>query len=77
MLASERLVMRYMKGAPVRQWERILGRRAKSLDCVVYAMAVRALVDAKVDCREKEVEAATLHKPAPSVVKSSWLSRLG
>lgn len=74
-LASERLVMRYVKGAPVRQWERIPGRRAESLDCVVYAMAVRALVNAKVDRREEEVEAKTLPKPTPSVVKSSWLSR--
>ncbi|APZ54098.1 phage terminase large subunit family protein [Salipiger abyssi] len=74
-LASERLVMRYVKGAPVRQWERIPGRRAESLDCVVYAMAVRSLVNAKVERREEEVEAKTLPKAAPSVVKSSWLDR--
>ena len=74
-LASERLVMRYLKGAPVRQWERIPGRRAESLDCVVYAMAVRALVNAKVERREEEVEAKTLPKSPPIVVKSSWLSR--
>jgi len=52
-LASERLVMRYVKGAPVRQWERIPGRRAETLDCVVYGMAVRALVNANVERREE------------------------
>src|SRR5690606_1165266 len=45
-LASERLIMRYVRGAPVRLWERIPGRRAESLDCVIYGMAVRNLVTA-------------------------------
>lgn len=74
-LASEQLVMRYVKGAPVRQWERIPGRRAESLDCVVYGLAVRALVNAKVERREEEVESKALPKPSPVVVKSSWLGR--
>lgn len=74
-LASERLVMRYVKGAPVRQWERIPGRRAESLDCVVYGLAVRALVNAKVERREEEVESKALPKAPPVVVKSSWLSK--
>jgi len=72
-LASERLVMRYVKGAPVRQWERIPGRRAESLDCVVYGLAVRALVNAKVERREEEVEAKTLPKTPAIVVRSRWL----
>ncbi|WHZ35479.1 phage terminase large subunit family protein [Sagittula sp. MA-2] len=74
-LASERLVMRYVKGAPVRQWERIPGRRAESLDCVVYAMAVRALVNAKVDRREEEVSQLSIAPKSPGVVKSKWLGR--
>lgn len=74
-LASERLVMRYVKGAPVRQWERIPGRRAETLDCVVYGMAVRALVNANVERREEDVESKALPKPAPSVIKSTWLGR--
>lgn len=74
-LASERLVMRYVRGAPVRQWERIPGRRAESLDCVVYGMAVRGLVTANMDRREEEVASATMPKKAPTVVKSAWLSR--
>lgn len=74
-LASERLIMRYMRGAPVRLWERIPGRRAESLDCTVYAMAVRGLVTANLDRREEEVASAIMPKKAPSVIKSAWLSR--
>lgn len=74
-LASERLIMRYIRGAPVRLWERIPGRRAESLDCVVYGMAVRGLVTANMDRREEEVASATMPKKAPVVVKSAWLNR--
>lgn len=74
-LASERLIMRYVRGAPIRLWERIPGRRAESLDCVVYGMAVRGLVTANLDRREDEVASATMPKKAPVVVKSAWLNR--
>lgn len=74
-LASERLIMRYVRGAPVRLWERIPGRRAESLDCVIYGMAVRNLVTANLDRREEEVASATMPKKPPTVVKSSWLNR--
>jgi len=74
-LASERLVMRYVRGAPVRQWERIPGRRAESLDCVVYGMAVRNLVKANIERREEEVASAALPKQPVNVIKSSWLNR--
>lgn len=74
-LASERLVVRYVRGAPVRQWERIPGRRAESLDCMVYGVAVRALVNAKVERREEEIASKSLPKAAPTVVRSSWLER--
>jgi len=73
-LASERLIVRYVRGAPVRQWERTPGRRAESLDCVVYAMAVRHLVNASVDRREEEIAAKSLPKAAPVVFKSNWLA---
>ncbi|MCW5696430.1 MAG: phage terminase large subunit family protein [Bauldia sp.] len=43
-LASERLIVRYVRGAPVRRWERIPGRRAECLDVTVYAWAARALL---------------------------------
>jgi len=74
-LASERLVMRYQRGAPVRIWERIPGRRAESLDCVIYAMAVRNLIGAKIETREAEVASPTLPKKAPEVIHSAWLGR--
>lgn len=74
-LASERLIMRYVRGAPVRLWERIPGRRAESLDCVIYGMAVRGLVTANLDRREDEVASATMPKPRPTVVRSAWLGR--
>ncbi|MGR9137154.1 phage terminase large subunit family protein [Rhizobium leguminosarum] len=74
-LASERLIMRYVRGAPVRLWERIPGRRAESLDCTVYAMAVRNLVTANLDRREEEVASPTMPTKPPVVVRSSWLGR--
>lgn len=51
------------------------GRRAESLDCVVYSMAVRHLVTANLDRREKEVVSRTMSKKAAVVVKSAWLNR--
>jgi phage terminase large subunit GpA-like protein len=74
-LASERLVMRYIRGAPVRQWERIPGRRAESLDCVIYAMAVRSLLKANVHRRKEELGSAALPKQPENVIKSTWLNR--
>lgn len=74
-VASERLIMRYIRGAPVRLWERIPGRRAESLDCVIYGMAVRNLVTANLDRREEEVASATMPKARPTVIKSAWLNR--
>ncbi len=43
-VASERIVTRYMRGRPQRRFERIPGRRAEALDCVVYAMAARQVL---------------------------------
>lgn len=74
-LASERLIMRYVRGAPVRMWERIPGRRAESLDCMVYAMAVRALVSANLDRREEEVASPIMPAKRPDVIRSAWLNR--
>ena len=42
-LASEKRVVRYKRGQPVRRFERVSGRaRAEALDCLVYAFAARA-----------------------------------
>lgn len=72
-LASERLVVRYRMGAPIRQWERMPDRRAVSLDCVIYAMAVRNLVSANVDRRAEKVEAVTMPQRRATVTISKWL----
>ena len=67
-LCSERLVTRYSRGVPVRRWERISGRRAESLDCVVYGFAVRSLL-------QKPAAPDQSARTRPSVAKSKFLSR--
>lgn len=75
-LASERLVLRYVRGAPTRRWERIPGRRAECLDSTCYAWAVRGLVSLNLDRRAEELASAAALPPArPSVVRSKWLER--
>ena len=67
-LTSERLVVKYSRGAPVRRWERIVGRRAEALDCVVYGWAVRALLGGVKPAGEFG------HPAQPrKVIKSKWL----
>lgn len=43
-LASERKVVRRVRGQPRAVWERVPGRRAESLDALVYAFAARSLL---------------------------------
>jgi phage terminase large subunit GpA-like protein len=74
-LASERRVVRYSRGQPVARFERIPGKRAEALDCVVYALAARALVGITVDRREAELESVTMQKKSPAVVRSRWLEQ--
>ena len=42
-LASERRVVRYVRGSPARRFEHTPGRQAEALDCLVYAFAVWSL----------------------------------
>ncbi len=74
-LASERRVVRYVRGQPLRRFERIPGRRAEALDCVVYGFAARHLVNADLDRREAELGSAAAPAAQPSVVRSRWLGR--
>lgn len=62
-LASERKVVRYMRGQPVRRFERKVGALAEALDCVVYAFAARhaILQSINLDTREQQ-----LNNPSPS-----------
>jgi len=73
-LASERLIVRYVRGAPTRQWERIPGRRAEGLDATVYALAVRGLVSVDLDRRAAELASARHPATAPVLIKSQWLA---
>ena len=74
-LVSERRVVRYSRGQPTRAFERIPGRRAESLDALVYAIAARSLVSMDLDRREKELSSPAMPARPPSVVRSAWLGR--
>lgn len=75
-LASERRVVKYVRGQPVRRFERKPGMRAEALDCTVYAFAARHLVTANQDRREEELSTPTALPPAVSpVIRSKWLTR--
>jgi len=74
-LASERRVVRYVRGQPVRRFERKTGMRAEALDCVVYGFAARHLVSADLDRRESELSNDRPIVAAPAVIRSAWLER--
>lgn len=74
-LTSERKVVRYFKGQPVRRFERIPGKRAETLDATVYAIAARTLVTMNLDRREDELSTAAAPKAIQTVFKSSFLNR--
>lgn len=75
-VASERVVLRYRRGQPVRSFERIPGRRAEALDCLVYAFAARAILSPDWEARRAELGqlAPPPARPAP-VLKSEWMNR--
>ena len=70
-LAAEKKVVRYSKGRPIVRFERIPGRRAEALDCVVYAWAARSAVPVQLDHRE-----ASLHSDGPSLTAASLAAKL-
>ncbi|MGX7741542.1 phage terminase large subunit family protein [Rhodopseudomonas parapalustris] len=75
-LCSERAVVRYSRGQPVRRFERIPGRRAEALDTVVYAIAVRHLLNPNWAARAEALrspELALAPAPRPRVIRSSWI----
>lgn len=75
-LASERAVIRYHRGQPQRRFERIPGRRAEALDCVVYAFAARQILNLNWDQRIEDLKRGDQDKPqkVQVVVRSKWLS---
>lgn len=75
-LASERAIVRYRRGQPVRSFERIPGRRAEALDCICYAVAARQIVH--VDWNRRKAELASDGLPtraAAPVLQSQWMQR--
>lgn len=59
-LASERRIIRYVKGRPVRRFERKSSRaRAEALDCLVYGLAAREIVRINLDQREQNLRNRT------------------
>jgi phage terminase large subunit GpA-like protein len=73
-LASERKVVRYARGQPVRRFERKPGARAEALDCLVYAFAARHMLTIPLDMRAAELTSVSPLLPAPSEVPSPWVS---
>lgn len=73
-LASEREVVRYVRGQPQRRFERVPGRRAEALDCVVYAIAARQVVHVNFVEREAQLKAGGVkQKKASKVIRSRFL----
>ena len=75
-VASERSVIRYRKGQPVRSFERIPGRRAEALDCLVYGIAARQVLTVDWEARRTEL-ALKVIGPAKSgpILQSNWMKR--
>jgi phage terminase large subunit GpA-like protein len=74
-VASERCVVRYKRGVPARQWERISSKRAECLDATVYALAVRGIVPTNLDRREEELSSVGAVPRVSPVVRSKWMTR--
>lgn len=75
-VASERQVLRYRRGQPVRSFERIPGRRAEALDCLVYAFAARQIIRPDWDSRRHELaQAEAQTRRAAPVLQSNWMKR--
>lgn len=75
-LTSERAVIRYRRGQPARSFERIPGKQAEALDCVIYAFAARHVVTFDPERRRAQLSAqdAPERGRAP-VLESSWMKR--
>jgi phage terminase large subunit GpA-like protein len=61
----------------VARFERKIGARAESLDCMVYAMAAKAALSlnaAAFDQREDALRATTPPTPSPTTIQSKWMT---
>lgn len=71
-LTSERAVVRYRRGQPVRSFERIGGRQAEALDCMVYAVAARQVIGSDVLARRAVARPDTVPPPAVVAPRPRW-----
>ena len=74
-LASERRIVRYRRGQPVRIWERIPDKRAEALDALVYAIAARRAVPIVFASRIDELRGEVMPPKLPKVIPSRWMNR--
>ena len=75
-LASERRVVRYVRGRPVRRFERKSSRaRAEALDCLVYNFAARSGLTIPLDQREADLRLPDPPSPPPTVYRSRFMGR--
>jgi phage terminase large subunit GpA-like protein len=67
------------RGRPTLRFERIPGKRAESLDALVYALAARAALNlgqAAFDAREFELaNPPPVEVPPSPVIRSRWMDR--
>ena len=69
-------MIRYSRGQPVRQFVRVPGRRAEALDCTVYAVAARQLVNIVPEVRRADLaQAEPVTAPKRPVLQSEWMAR--
>lgn len=76
-VVSERAIVRYRRGQPTRSFERIPGRRAEALDCLVYAFAVRGLVTLNPEVRRADLSQTLVATAAatPKQAQINWLRK--
>lgn len=76
-LCSERRIVKYMRGRPIHQWERIPGRAAEGLDATVYGVAAWELCPTDFDRREAGLRMPVTpdKAPPPTVIRSRWMDR--
>ena len=79
-LASERRVVRLVRGKPTARFERKLGAKAEALDALVYALAAKAAVSINFGARIDEAAqiakgVAPPPKPQSPIIRSQWMSR--
>jgi phage terminase large subunit GpA-like protein len=75
-VTSERAVVRYRRGQPVRSFERIPGKRAEALDCLVYALAARQMVAPDWQARRAAMAGGAAPEARPRMqTESAWMRR--